>query len=282
MKRLMTRRQMTLLMATGAATLALGGCSQTSTPEEGATSADTSKPDEEAQSAESASETTEPANEATNTEKPQAEEPETEAEPEAAPETAAANVMVLYFSLPEATSTANMTEAGENSTVTIDGEVLGNIQYLAQLIADQTNGELIRVEAVDPYPIEDHDQLTSQAQEELNAGYRPEITGAPTPEQIEAADVIFLGHPIWWANLPTPVYTLLESINLSGKTVIPFVCHGGSGFASTRETIAQLQPNADFQGDNGFLVSRDVVADSASDVGAWLNGLGFEIQASEA
>lgn len=252
MERMMTRRQVALLMAAGAASLVFGGCAKS----------------EEA-----------PQEEAAAVSEPVAQTNEAAAPEEAQPASsslATGSALVVYYSLPEATSVDNMTQEGENSTVTIGGEVLGNVQYLAQLIAEQTGGQLARIEAVAPYPISDHQQLIAQAQEELDSGFRPEITGAPTQEQIEAADVIFLGYPIWWADLPTPMYTMLESIDLSGKTVIPFTCHGGSGFASTRETLGQLQPGADIQSSDGFSVSRNVVADSAEDVADWLNGLGFE------
>lgn len=234
MDMLLTRRQAVALFAAGAASLILSGCtSQT----DASRTADISS--------ETASSTTD----------------------------SSGNVLVLYYSLPEATSVANMTREGENSTVTINGEVLGNVQYLAQLIAEQTDGNLVRIEAVDPYPIEDHQALIDQAKDELDSGFRPEISGIPTPEQIEAADTIFIGYPIWWSDLPTPVYTLLESIDLSGKTIIPFTCHGGSGFSSTRATLAELQPDATIKSADGFSVSRDVVAESADDVTEWLGGL---------
>lgn len=236
MNMLLTRRQVVALFAAGAASLILSGCtSQT----DASRTADTSP--------ETTSSTTNPAG----------------------------NVLVVYYSLPEATSVADMTREGKNSTVTINGEVLGNVQYLAQLIAEQTDGKLVRVEAVDPYPVEDHQALIDQAKDELDSNFRPEITGAPTREQIEAANTIFIGYPIWWSDLPTPVYSLLESIDLSGKTVIPFTCHGGSGFSSTRSTLAELQPNATIRSADGFSVSRDVVAESADDVTEWLEGLGL-------
>ena len=196
---------------------------------------------------------------------------------EAAPSAASGKPLIIYFSLPEATSAENMTTEGENSTVTIDGEVLGNVQYLAQLVAERTGGKLMRIETVEPYDVSDHESLIAYAQQELDSGARPELqaSGVPTPEDIASASAVFLGHPIWWADLPTPYYTLLESIDLSGKEVIPFVCHGGSGFAGTRETIAELQPGADVRADDGYSVSRNTVADSAPEVEAWLEGLGY-------
>ena len=57
-------------------------------------------------------------------------------------------------------------------------------------------------------------------------------------------DVIMLGYPNWWGDLPMPVYTFLEETDLSGKTVYPFVCHGGSKASSTVSTIKELEPDA--------------------------------------
>ena len=69
------------------------------------------------------------------------------------------------------------------------------------------------------------------------------------------------------------LYTFLEEYDLSGKTIIPFNTHGGSGFADTISTIADLQPQAEVLED-GFTVSRNDVQEAESDIIAWLNGLG--------
>lgn len=69
------------------------------------------------------------------------------------------------------------------------------------------------------------------------------------------------------------LYTFLEEYDLSGKTIVPFNTHGGSGFADTLATIADLQPQADVLED-GFTVSRNDVQEAESDIIAWLNGLG--------
>lgn len=69
-----------------------------------------------------------------------------------------------------------------------------------------------------------------------------------------------------------PMYTFLEEYDLSGKTIIPFTTHGGSGFASTIQTIESLQPNATVN-ENGLSISRNSVADAKSDVVDWVNDL---------
>lgn len=74
--------------------------------------------------------------------------------------------------------------------------------------------------------------------------------------------------------MPQALYTFLEDYDFSGKTIIPFCPHGGSGFSRTESTIAQLQPGAAVS-ENGLAISRNDVADSAEDVAAWAESLGL-------
>lgn len=57
-------------------------------------------------------------------------------------------------------------------------------------------------------------------------------------------DVLFIGYPIWWGEMPMPVKTFLESADLSGKTVIPFCTHEGSGIGATVGSVKRLAPKA--------------------------------------
>ena len=180
------------------------------------------------------------------------------------------NILVAYFSMPETAAPNNMTQDEEQSTVVIDGEILGNTQYVATVIQEQTGADLFRIEPAEPYPT-DHDTLVEQASEEQKNAARPAILGRV--EDIGRYDTIYLGYPTWWSDLPMILYTFLEEYDLSGKTIVPFNTHGGSGFADTLATIADLQPQADVLED-GFTVSRNDVQEAESDIIAWLNGLG--------
>lgn len=93
-------------------------------------------------------------------------------------------------------------------------------------------------------------------------------------ENLDSYDIIFLGYPNWNADLPMPLYTLLEQTDLSGKTIVPFTTHGGSGFSRTIQTIQELQPNATVVGD-GLSISRNSVAQAEGDVASWVSGLGL-------
>ncbi|WP_094606165.1 hypothetical protein SPSIL_040010 [Sporomusa silvacetica DSM 10669] len=179
--------------------------------------------------------------------------------------------LVVYFSLPETTNPNNMNKEEANSAVVINGEVLGNTQYVAHLIQKNTGADIFRIEPKTPYPT-NHRTLVDLAKTEQNNKARPEL--AATVENLGKYDVIFLGYPNWWGDMPMILYSFLESHNLSGKTIIPFNTHGGSGFSNTINTIAALQPNASVI-KNGFTVSRDTVQNCADDVAAWVKELGY-------
>lgn len=182
------------------------------------------------------------------------------------------NILVVYFSMPETANPDNMTQDEDQSTVVINGEVLGNTQYVAYLIQENTGGDIFRIEPQTPYPT-DHDTLVDLAKSEQDEGARPELlTGL---ENLEQYDTVFIGYPNWWGDMPMILYTFLESYDLSGKTIIPFNTHGGSGFSNTVTTIAQLQPSATVD-TNGYSVSRNnVEAEAEEDVIVWLSELGY-------
>ena len=176
------------------------------------------------------------------------------------------NVLIAYFSVPE---TDDVDTVAGASRVIVDSEVLGNSQYIAQLIQQETDGDLFRIETVQEYP-GTHDELLDFAYNELSDDARPEL--ATQIENLDSYDVIFLGYPNWNADLPMPLYTFLEEYDLSGKTIIPFTTHGGSGFSRTIRTIQELQPDATVIED-GLSISRNSVPDAQSDVAEWIAGL---------
>ena len=184
---------------------------------------------------------------------------------------AGSSILIAYFTMPEDVDPAGADAVSGASIVVRDGEILGNVEYMAQTIQQAVGGDLLRIETVEEYPLE-HEALVDFAAEEQEAGARPAL--ATQIENLEQYDTIFLGYPNWWGDMPQALYTFLESYDLSGKTIIPFCPHGGSGFSRTQSTIAELQPNATVRED-GLTLSRNDVADSAEQVTAWAQGLGL-------
>lgn len=180
------------------------------------------------------------------------------------------NILIAYFSVPENVETMDAVSGA--SIVVRDNEKLGNTQYVAEVIQQTTGGDLFRIETVEEYPL-DHDPLVDQAAEEKDEKKRPELSNHV--ENFEQYETVILGYPNWWGDLPMPVYTFLEEYDFGGKTIIPFVTHGGSGFSGTLDTIAELQPEA-VVSENTLSLSRNDAADSEEDVTAWAESLGLK------
>ena len=179
--------------------------------------------------------------------------------------------LVVYFSVPETTDPNNMTAEEDNSVVVIDGEVLGNTQYMAYVIGETAGADIFRIEPETPYPT-DHDTLVDLAKEEQNDNARPKIKD--TIENFDAYENIFVGFPNWWGDMPMILYSFFDEYDFSGKTIIPFNTHGGSGFSGTVSTIKELEPNAEVV--DGKSISRNDIQDAEQEIIDWVKSIGFE------
>lgn len=117
---------------------------------------------------------------------------------------------------------------------------VGNTKVVAKKIQELTGSDLFEIDTISPYP-EDYIETTNIAKTELKDNARPELTG--TIPDMDSYDVIYLGYPNWWGTMPMVVYTFLESYDFSGKTIIPFCTHEGSGMGHSERDIRKLCPN---------------------------------------
>lgn len=180
-----------------------------------------------------------------------------------------AKSLVVYFSVPESTKTSGLTRNEENSLVVIDGKALGNVQYVAQVISEETGADIFRLEPVDAYPT-DHATLLERAAREQRAGARPEIKGNVN---LAGYDTVFIGYPIWNADMPPILYSFFDSYDLSGKRIVPFTVHGGSGLVRTVQSIVAEEPMASVE-KNAFSESRNTVDKARGRIVAWLQKIG--------
>lgn len=170
--------------------------------------------------------------------------------------------LIAYFSLPETTGTAE-----EDSTITINGQKLGNTQYVANLIQEHTKADVFRIEPVKQYNTSNHQELINDAQEEQRQNARPEIK--EKINNFDDYDTIFIGYPIWWSDLPQILYTFLESYDFSGKNVYLFSTNGGSGLAGTVSTITSKLSSAKVNS-NAFKLNRNNMEQAPTEVEKWL------------
>lgn len=109
----------------------------------------------------------------------------------------------------------------------------GNTHIIAEMIAEETGGTLFQVEPLKAYP-ENYTKCTEVAKQEVESKARPAIKGDVA---VEDYDVIYIGYPTWWGDMPMPVYTFIEKHNWQGKTVVPFCTHEGSGLSDTENKL---------------------------------------------
>lgn len=170
----------------------------------------------------------------------------------------------------------------EETDLTNDSKVLvvyfswsGHLQTMSHWIADETGGDIVRVVTKEPYP-EDYNATADRAKKEQDDGTRPEITIELTEEELAKYDTIFLGFPVWWYDLPMPMWTFLESADLSGKTVIPFFSHeGSSNGASSLGTIEKLAEGAEVKSGDALSIRGGSVDSSEEEVREWVRNLGY-------
>ena len=147
----------------------------------------------------------------------------------------------------------------------------GNTARLAGWIQDVTGGDLFSIRVTDKYSCY-WDECLDRASTEKARKARPELS-AHVPN-ISDYDVIFLGFPTWWYTIPMPVASFVESHDLSGKTIIPFVSHGTSGTARTIRDLKKLIPrSASLEKEKGTY--RSETGGAQPDIERWLAELGY-------
>lgn len=176
-------------------------------------------------------------------------------------------VLVVYFTSPETDGVDASTGA---SRVIADGKLYGNTEYVATLISQQTGGDLFQIKTEHTYP-GTHKELIDAAKQEANAKARPKL--ATHIRNLQDYDVIFIGFPNWWYDMPMPLYSFFDEYDFTGKTLIPFCTHGGSRFSQAEKTIATLEPGAKMQ--KGLAISRNNAGTSETTIQNWLQQMGF-------
>ena len=177
-------------------------------------------------------------------------------------------ILIAYFTAAENSGVDAVSSA---SYSTVNGEAIGRVRAIADMIQSETGGELFSIQTSVVYPA-DGGELIDYAAEEQDADARPELISHI--ENLEDYDTIFIGFPTWWYDMPQILYSFFDEYDFSGKTLIPFNVHNGSRFSGTIETIQELEPDATVIAD-GFTVNEHDVADASGDVADWLSGLGY-------
>ncbi|MCD7778718.1 MAG: NAD(P)H-dependent oxidoreductase [Clostridiales bacterium] len=173
------------------------------------------------------------------------------------------------------TETAAENETGEqaesaSSSLVVYFSWSGNTRTIANEIASLTGADIFELTPVTPYS-DDYDTVLEEAQTEQSENARPEINGSI--ENFDSYDVIYLGFPNWWGDMPMILYSFLDDYDLSGKTIAPFVSSGGSGFSNTLSAVYENEPNATLT--EGLSLSSSESQNPEEAVTKWLNSIGL-------
>ena len=149
----------------------------------------------------------------------------------------------------------------------------GNTHIVAEMIAAETEADMFHIETVNPYPA-NYNECIEVAKREKQSKASPEIKG---DVRVEDYDVIFLGYPNWWVEMPMAVYTFIEKHNWQNKIVIPFCTHEGSGLSGTERRIQSACEGATVMKGiaiRGYTAQNDQET-TRKTVQTWIKGLNF-------
>ena len=170
-------------------------------------------------------------------------------------------ILVVYFS-----------RTGEQYAVgTIDK---GNTAIVAEMIAEKTGADLYEILPETDYPYT-YSALTDVAKKEQNEKARPKIKGE-LPD-VSKYDTIFIGAPVWWGDWPMICYTFFENVDLSGKKLVPFSTHEGSGLSGFDRKLASAVPGATVLTGQAFRGGdcQNKQTDVRNTVNKWIDGLDY-------
>ena len=138
---------------------------------------------------------------------------------------------------------------------------------MAERVSKLSGAEIYRIEAADPYP-DDYDETVDRAKQEQDDGVYPEIAN-PVADW-ESYDTIFMGYPIWWYELPMIVQGFVKDHDWTGKTIVPFNSHEGSGDGGTYGDLREMTGATVL---DGLAIRGGDVASSLDKVDDWYESL---------
>ena len=174
----------------------------------------------------------------------------------------AKSILIAYFS-----------HEGENL---VDDEIVdltgrGNTKLAAVALQEKLSklgyiANLHRIEPMIPYPFS-YQETNARSRQEYEDGAVPLINDGPNG--FEHYDVVFLGYPNWYGTIPGPILSFLRGRNFEGKTIVPFVTHGGQRFLYSIDAIKSEAPKAEMK--EGFAIASAYIASAPKLIDDWLS-----------
>ncbi len=167
-------------------------------------------------------------------------------------------------------STKNQKKSDSKKTLIVFYSWGGTTRGIARKIQQKLGCDMFEIELVKPYST-DYNTVLDEAQRDQRNQARPAIKNKVA--DFAKYDTIVLGYPNWWASIPMPIATFLESYDFDGKTVIPFCSNGGGRLGQSVSAITKLVPGASVKNPLSIYYSGEASLDS--DLNKWLSKNGF-------
>ena len=152
------------------------------------------------------------------------------------------NILIAYFTGADNMPQEGLDAVSSASVKEVDGELVGNTEIVAMRIQEYVQGDLFSIQTNRLYS-QNYTLSTIQARGEQTLNVKPRLVSYV--EDFGEYDVIFLGYPAWWLDVPIAIESFLGEYDFTGKTVIPFITHFSSGLGGTVEKIRNLIPEAE-------------------------------------
>ncbi len=114
----------------------------------------------------------------------------------------------------------------------------GNTKKIAEEIAKKIDGDLAEIILTDSYSGTD-EQINKQTEDEVKNKLTPEIL--PLKVSLDSYEIIVIGTPVWWLDIPPAIRSFLTKYDLKGKHLKVFITHGGNP-GETQNSICTLCP----------------------------------------
>lgn len=180
-------------------------------------------------------------------------------------EESSGKTLVVYFGTPVQKRNGEVDGISSASRTSEGSAYKGNTEYIAELIREETDADLFEIVPQQAYS-NVYETVRDRAEQEQEKDARPAIKNEIT--NISQYDTIYVGYPIWWSDMPQILYTFFDAYDFSGKNIIPFCTHAGSGISGTAARIKRLEPQADVY--RALAVYRTDVTGSESRVKSWI------------
>lgn len=146
----------------------------------------------------------------------------------------------------------------------------GNTRVIAGALGRRFDTEVFGLHPRDPWPA-DYEEMVAWATR-LREG-EADVPLAEGVADFGRYQSVFLCFPIWGMDLPAVTRSFLRSHDLAGKTVVPFITHGGYGPGSAMQTARAAAPGARFV--DPFVLQGDQERSTLDTLSAWLDETGL-------